>query len=103
MSGHSAVTDWKFNVGDGWHPILEELHAELEKLIPGYRAEQVKEKFGTLRVYVSPWSDAVYEAIRRSEEESSRTCEQCGAPGEIRTSRFWLKTLCGRCEGRRSA
>jgi hypothetical protein len=39
--------------GPGWIPLVEELHAKLIELDPGYALEQVKEKFGTLRVYAT--------------------------------------------------
>lgn len=96
------VTDWKRDVGEGWHSLLDELHAELVKVNPDYRTEQVKEKFAALRVYLSPWTDEVEEIVFRFEARSKTTCEQCGEPGEVRTSRFWLKTLCDKCEAQRN-
>lgn len=96
------VTDWKNDVGKGWHSLLDELHAELVKVAPEYRTEQVKEKFAALRVYLSPWTDEAEEIVFRFEARSKTICEQCGEPGEVRHSRFWLKTLCDRCEGERA-
>jgi len=93
-----SVTAWKSDVGQGWHSLLDELHAELVKVAPEYRTEQVKEKFAALRVYLSPWSDEVEQVVFRFEARSKTVCEQCGEPGEVRYSRFWLKTLCDACE-----
>ncbi|KWT98173.1 MULTISPECIES: hypothetical protein [unclassified Variovorax] len=56
-------------------------------------AVQVKEKFGTLRFYVSGASDVQYAYIAFAEAMSARTCEVCGAPGELRNS-GWIRTLC---------
>ena len=55
--------------------------------------QQIKEKFGSLRVYVSYGDEVVHELIGYAEYLSSVTCEVCGAPGEMRNDR-WVKTLC---------
>lgn len=55
-------------------------------------AVQVKEKFGTLRFYVRgvrSRSEAVRHYIEFAEYISSRTCEVCGAPGELRKGGWW--------------
>jgi len=89
--------------GPGWDDLLAELDARITALDPDYAVQQVKEKFGTLRYYVSVHSGD--EEIRRSiralindaEQRSARTCENCGSPGSIRTRRGWFRTLCDRC------
>lgn len=67
-------------------------------------AEQVKEKYGTLCFY---WrgeglTDAVHGqvtgAVDMAELLSGRTCEKCGAPGEL-YGPGWLATRCGGCAG----
>ena len=52
-----------FECGDGWFEVL-----------------QVKEKLGTLRVYASHQTDAIYWRIEAAALEASRTCEACGKP-----------------------
>ncbi|WP_433465525.1 hypothetical protein [Spirillospora sp. CA-128828] len=107
-------------VGPGWHPLLLRLHEQLLAVNPDYRVQQVKEKYGTLRIYLltglmrypgwetgnlpEPHDEERYkredEAARRlvhaAEEESARICESCGNPGETRGN-SWLKTLCDDC------
>lgn len=99
---------WGFCVGDGWFPLLYRLSAQLEPLIaahsvdPDYgppRAAQVKEKFGTLRFYMSLTTDEMDAFISAAEKESARTCEECGATGTLRTT-GWLKTQCDTCFSR---
>lgn len=34
------------------------------------------------------------QAIREAEERSAHVCEECGQPGELRTERRWIRTLC---------
>jgi hypothetical protein len=81
--------------GDGWENILAPVIAEADRL--GATLTQVKEKYGTLRVYFDPGptdTDTLEDLIDTAEEESGRTCELCGKPGVLMTSGYWLKTLC---------
>ncbi len=104
---------WGVECGGGWSGLIRDLlgtlegslRLEREQYIDGefpFRIDQIKEKFGTLRFYVSgAASDSMMEAIMEAESLSARTCERCGAPGAVRVSRagFWLKTLCPECAG----
>lgn len=95
---------WGFCCGDGWEPIIrkcaEKIEAEIAKLPEDMRqqvkAEQVKEKFGGLRFYMTSESDAISAAIKEAESASYRTCELCGAPGKRRGG-GWIQTLCDAC------
>lgn len=43
---------WGFSCGDGWYKILAELFTELDQIAPNkITLDQVKEKFGGLRIY----------------------------------------------------
>lgn len=55
-------------------------------------AEQIKEKFGTLRFYYSGGDEYVRGIVNFAESMSSVICEITGNPGEIRRN-GWLKTL----------
>lgn len=86
--------------GDGWLGILDTLCADLTALIKEtgaecrrYYAEQVKEKFGGLRFYMSRTTGDMDEAIARAERTAWNTCEECGEPGTTQT-RGWIRTLC---------
>lgn len=46
------------------------------------RAVQVKEKFGTLRFYMTSGSPEMYDEIRKAEELALTTCETCGQPAK---------------------
>lgn len=56
-------------------------------------AIQVKEKFGTLRFYTTGCDDRAMTLIEFAEELSGKTCEVCGAPGQLRGG-GWVKSLC---------
>lgn len=103
---------WGFEVGDGWFPLLAEAAKKLEPLVVKYakrypeswkagfyRATQIKEKYGTLRFYISGGDDKIYAIIDKAERQSSKTCEICGKPGKLR-GKGWYYTRCLRCCGR---
>lgn len=64
------------------------------------KAEQVKEKFGTLRVYMTSTTDKMDKIIQEAEEKSAKTCENCGEKGKVRGG-GWIKVLCDECENNR--
>ena len=79
--------------GPGWYTLLDYL---LTGLSADVQVMQIKEKFGTLRCYISGGTDDDYKLIEIAERESARTCEVCGAPGRL-LGRGWFSTLCDRC------
>lgn len=98
---------WGFP-GDGWFDLIWRLSekitalAALEPDPARFRAEQVKEKFGALRYYMTAATPAINDAIRAAEAESVTICEDCGKPGVLR-SKGWHKTLCDEHEATRIA
>jgi hypothetical protein len=66
------------------------------------RASQVKEKYGTLRFYMTSGTDEMYAITDKAERQSSVTCEFCGKPGKLR-GRGWLYTRCAPCWKREQA
>lgn len=89
-----------FECGGGWFEILDKLCTRLDSLtLPDtFRIDQIKEKFGELRFYVSGIvHEATYSTVMRwiadAAEESVRTCEICGRSGRRRPL-YWVITLC---------
>lgn len=62
---------------------------------PDIKITQIKEKFGTLRIYVNKADDHVYGMINLAEQLSSTTCELTGKDGQLcwRGKWRWYKTL----------
>jgi len=95
---------WGFDVGDGWHALIrrasEKLEALILKLPEDQRAEvcasQVKEKYGTLRYYLTSETEEMSAIVREAEQASAITCEDCGAPGTLRRGGWW-RTVCDPC------
>lgn len=72
---------------------LEKGLTKIRPVIPQVTADQVKEKFGTLRFYVTGGDDYIHGLISMAESMSAVTCEECGAPGKNRGG-GWVRTLC---------
>ena len=106
-------------VGDGWYDLLDTLCSQIQhhidwkngtgqyekykdlrkegesESVPQLVAEQIKEKFGTLRFYAYGGDEKTAGMIEMAEALSGRMCEECGAPGRL-TKGGWIKTLCKR-------
>lgn len=90
---------WGCEHSDGWFLIIKSLcHSiadhlkRLEEPIE-FKFAQVKEKFGTLRVYTHGGDDFISGVISMAEEMSAVTCEVTGIPGEMCRKGFWYRTL----------
>jgi hypothetical protein len=92
---------WGFECGDGWFDLIDELCGSIQRYIdqnprlnvPQVVVEQVKEKFGALRFYVSGGDDLTRGMIWFAESMSGRICETCGKPGK-RRGHGWIYTAC---------
>lgn len=61
------------------------------------RFDQIKEKFGGLRVYYSGGDEYIHGVVRMAEEMSYKTCEMCGNMASLKKSVGFVKTLCDKC------
>jgi len=86
-----TLDDAKSLVGPGWGKLIEKIWVSLPK---DALIEQVKEKYGTLRFYVSSVGQDVWDVIDAVERESGTICEVCGEPGKTRYDMSWYMTLC---------
>jgi hypothetical protein len=94
---------WGFDCGDGWFNILDQLCLNIqyyiewknkkETVVEQVVADQVKEKFGTLRFYYSGGDEHIAGMVAMAESMSSVTCEDCGKPGRSRGF-GWITTVC---------
>jgi len=91
---------WGFTCGDGWFGIVDAMcRVVVEHAAPTGQpvpqVAQVKEKFGSLRVY---WSGAVDDFVTgaslMAEALSKRTCELTGRPGRMTKRGGYFQTLC---------
>jgi hypothetical protein len=105
--------DIEFECDVGWYDLLQDLSIKIENIIKknihdhkvfeGEENEpiemytvQVKEKYGTLRFYMSCETEEISKLINEAEYLSSKTCERCGSHGKIRGI-TWFSTRCDKC------
>ena len=110
---------WGCEVGNGWYELLssvcwrifqhekniedrkkiladqpEKIKAELEYF--PVKFDQVKEKYGGLRIYFTGGDDYVDGIVSMAEEYSYKVCEVCGNSGKPNKG-GWITTLCENC------
>ncbi|TCA07753.1 hypothetical protein E0H68_29210 [Rhizobium leguminosarum bv. viciae] len=86
------------DVGIGWLPVVRGFVAEALPHDPSLCVHELKEKFGTLRI----WSDTEIVAARlakaKAEIKSGYVCEVCGGAGYVRRPppdrMAWWRCLC---------
>lgn len=86
------------SVGDGWASLVRE---GLAAVAGRGVLDQVKEKFGGLRLYSSSLpetseaeNEAMWDALEAIMNRSTSICEQCGAPGQLVVRGGWYRTAC---------
>jgi len=87
-------------VGQGWHNLIDIAYNYIDKF--DVEIMQVKEKFGSLRIYVAPYdvdSEFQHAFIVAIETVSGYICEVCGNAGSRRNIDGWYKTVCEDHEG----
>lgn len=91
-----------FECGEGWADLILNLSIEIERILNEKPvnnemfAIQVKEKYGTLRFYMSLETREISDLIEDAEAHSSQTCEVCGAFAKMRGTK-WIETRCDKC------
>jgi hypothetical protein len=95
---HESLISFGCEHDDGWFNIIygmcETINQHLNNKDISYEFVQIKEKFGTLRVYDNGQDDFIHGVISMAENMSSRTCEVTGKPGKLCKKGHWYRTLC---------
>lgn len=81
-------------VPEGWRALFDELLINLEKVQPGFKIIDAKQKFGELRVYLKSGSSEAFQLIDAATRSSRVTCEQCGQQGALRSTNGYVQSLC---------
>ncbi|NBP04388.1 MAG: hypothetical protein EBU90_30760 [Proteobacteria bacterium] len=79
--------------------LLNVKYVEPKTPIPQVVAEQVKEKYGSLRFYYRGGDDVVRAYVSMAESMSERTCETCGATDDTvkESEGGWISIRCEKC------
>jgi hypothetical protein len=87
--------------GDGWFTLINTAcsliatHEEAAEKTD-FLFTQIKEKYGTLRIYYTGGNAYIDGVVNMAEALSGETCELCGAPGKL-GGVGWLTTRCDKC------
>ena len=98
---------WEDELPAGWRKAFcpqmwDELRAILEKAkyVDKFRFAQIKEKYGSLRLYYNGVPEEIYNEIEawetKYEELSEKTCIHCGKPAKY-ISIGWISPWCEDC------
>lgn len=92
------------SVSMGWYDLVIELIQKIEIIYKNHNADindfhidEVKEKYGGLRVDARSSLIEVHDLISLYENKSEEICEQCGREGKIREDLNWIMCLCEDC------
>lgn len=107
-SNLASIKLFGFECGDGWFDLLKGLIEKIrdvciEQSIEAYEdgcspeVLQVKEKYGSLRFYMSCCSSAIGDLISAADDKSRETCELCGKSGCMRSQNRWYMVRCDEC------
>jgi len=95
---------WGFECGDGWFEHINLLSVMLSSYLKqnpeikeGFRVNQVKEKYGTLRYYVTGGDEHTSNLIYLFEITSYFYCEKCGSTEDVKSTKGWISYLCKKC------
>lgn len=88
-------------VGQGWMKIVEPALRAMKKIDPNIRIDQIKEKFGGLRIYFAASDPILYDmlelVVNGAESKAWHTCEECGELAERVNDEGWIRTICDSC------
>jgi hypothetical protein len=93
---------WGIDCGPGWYKIIESVcnliqqYEENKKDDSTYfpvKFDQVKEKYGGLRIYFSGGDEYAEGVVNMAEATSYNTCEICGNNGKPNEG-GWISTRC---------
>jgi len=106
LPGHESRMAWGIECGNGWYWLIDLLcsnimafHLGNDLPIPAFT--QVKEKFGSLRVYSDDASEYCDGLIDMACAISTKICETCGNSGKFRVENNWCRTECEDCREKR--
>lgn len=104
---------WGFECGSGWLQLIDCLCSEIQNHVDWkiktiqdpeaanllqVVADQVKEKFGSLRFYYSGGDEIVRGMVTLAEAISGKICSRCGSFCEPSTTNRWKSTICESCK-----
>lgn len=84
-----------------WHEKIINEGRDESKILFYPEFTQIKEKFGTLRLYFDGGDEYIHSVFSEAETLSETTCESCGSEQGVQRTKGWMRTLCDTCESNR--
>lgn len=87
----------------GWFPLIQPIVDYIDKFNEDKPDDekiyitQIKEKYGTLRIYVSHGTEELFNMIDEAEDKSASICEFCGSNVNVGQTTGWIMTICHDC------
>ena len=81
------------HVPQGWRTVLQKGFERMFASGWDGKIVQIKEKFGTLRLYQHGYDDTLDEIINDMEEQTAKVCSVCGNPSTCVT-KGWILHRC---------
>ena len=104
LTPQKSLTMFGIETGPGWKEIVLSYLPKLSKIvkennIEDFRIVQIKEKFGTLRIYTRGSSnEEIQNLISEMEKICDSTCDRCGSKEGILRGNGWVRVTCDECE-----
>jgi len=105
LSPMKSCMAWGIECGDGWYKIIDKMCEGIQDYvdvmeIKQVEARQVKQKFGSLRVYYSPFETMIDAIVNEASMLSEITCEECGSKKKVKkytVNQVWISPRCIKC------
>lgn len=108
LGRHQTCMTYGCECGDGWYDLINNVCSAIngnQYLKDRFEFEQIKEKFGALRIYfdISGANPEVLHSfvqgvLSLAETVSMKTCEWCGETKDVKQAAgHWVRYLCREC------
>lgn len=100
---HSPICERGIETLDGWYALIDASLGQIQRHASACSAHdrlvirQIKEKLGSLRIYLSDYDEVIEQIRDDAARRSLTTCEKCGGPGDLVKNCGWLGVRCSAC------
>jgi hypothetical protein len=90
-----------FQCGEGWYPLIWDMLDKIQDIVDetgiDLEVTEIKEKYGALNIYLSSYTNEIFDIVREAENKSTSICEICGKEGKLVKVGYWWMTRCDKC------